>query len=95
MWKTTSRGVEKDPRCSIRAGRILKELRESRGLSVREFGRIVGISGATVSLVERGKRDYMLRVFAQIARKFPEFKIKKFLLLYDAKKRRARNGKRL
>lgn len=39
-------------------GERLRALREARGLGVRELARMIGLSAATVSLVENGKRRW-------------------------------------
>ncbi|PIR33370.1 MAG: hypothetical protein COV37_16450 [Bdellovibrio sp. CG11_big_fil_rev_8_21_14_0_20_39_38] len=53
--------AKKNRRCDIkletREGRLLKHLRESRHLSVRAAGRILGVSESTVCHCENGRRD--------------------------------------
>jgi XRE family transcriptional regulator, master regulator for biofilm formation len=39
-----------------RLGERLREARESQGFSVRELGRVAGVSYATISAVENGHR---------------------------------------
>jgi transcriptional regulator with XRE-family HTH domain len=52
---------KKSRRCDLKVetkeGRLLKYLRESRNLSVRAVGRIMGISESTVCHSENGRRD--------------------------------------
>lgn len=63
---------KKERRCDFKVetkeGRLLKYLRESRNLSVRDAGRIMGISNSTVSHTENGRRD----VNREIVEKFLE-----------------------
>jgi transcriptional regulator with XRE-family HTH domain len=52
---------KKSRRCDLKIeskeGKLLKYLRESRNLSVRAAGRIMGTSDSTVSHTEHGRRD--------------------------------------
>jgi transcriptional regulator with XRE-family HTH domain len=52
---------KKSRRCDLKVetkeGRLLKYLRESRNLSVRAVGRIMGVSESTVCHSENGRRD--------------------------------------
>ncbi|MFG1486098.1 helix-turn-helix domain-containing protein [Halobacteriovorax sp. RZ-2] len=59
---------KKNRRCDLkvetREGKLLKYLRESRNLSVRAVGRIMGISESTVSHSENGRRDLTKPIIA-------------------------------
>lgn len=52
---------KKTRRCDLKIetkeGKLLKYLRESRNLSVRSVGRILGTSGSTICHVEHGRKD--------------------------------------
>lgn len=46
-----------DVSSQLTAGERLKQLRQSRGLSIRELGRRCGISHVSISLIERGRHS--------------------------------------
>lgn len=49
-------------------GDYIKEIRESRGLSQRELGRLAGISGAAISKIEASKSAPSINTLKNIAR---------------------------
>ena len=51
-------------------GARIKEIREREGLSQSEFGKTLGLSGASVSQVEAGTRKPALQTVLEIAGKY-------------------------
>ena len=65
----------------------LKELRKEHKLSMKELGKILGLSESTISLYEAGKREPDIKTLIKMADYFDEMKQirKKFLILNTEK----------
>ena len=47
--------------------RVLRDLRKAKGISLKEFGKIIGVAESTVSLYENGKRQPDYDTLSKIA----------------------------
>lgn len=52
---------------NVQIGQLLKDLREDRGWSLREFGLVIGMSKTYLGDIELGKRNPTVRSLAKIA----------------------------
>src|SRR6195952_4424578 len=48
-------------------GRRLRHLRRARGLTLHDMGRLTGVSGSAISLIENGKREPKLSLLTSLA----------------------------
>lgn len=52
---------------NVQIGQLLKDLREDRGWSLREFGLVIGMNKTYLGDIELGKRNPTVRSLAKIA----------------------------
>ena len=52
---------------NVQIGQLLKDLREDRGGSLREFGLVIGMNKTYLGDIELGKRNPTVRSLAKIA----------------------------